>query len=106
MIVTPRGSTYLSGPQNADGSCSAGTNFNSLIESDLGVELRGQSGVNVLTSANSAPAGSVEQTSNISLNEGAGTYFVRVFGAQSKAQLYDLRIVVSDNSECRKAISC
>lgn len=96
VTMTPKGSTYLSGPQNVNGSCSAGANFNSLIENNLGFELRGHSGVNVLATANSVAAGGTEQISNIVLNEGAGTYFVRVFGAQTKAQMYDLTIDVNE----------
>ncbi len=90
ITVTPTGSTYLSGPQI--GACDTGTSFNSLIESNLGFQLRGQSGVNVLASANAVAAGGAEQTFGTLLSEGAGTYFVRVFGAQDKAQMYDLSI--------------
>lgn len=98
ITVTPRGSTYLSGPQNSDGSCSAGSNFNSLLASNLGFDLLGKSGGNLLASANSVPAGITEQTLNTPLNEGQGTYFVRVFGAQNAAQMYDLTIQLSQGS--------
>lgn len=94
VTLTPSGSTYLSGPQI--GSCNTGSSFNSLIESNLGFELRGQSGANVLASANSFAAGNAEQTFGTLLSEGAGSYFVRVFGAQAKAQMYDLTIELTD----------
>jgi hypothetical protein len=97
ITVTPRGSTYLNGSQNANGSCSAGSSFNALTQSKLGFELRGQSGINVIASANSLAAGVAEQTSNTPLNEGAGTYFVRIFGAQAKAQMYDLTVQLTQN---------
>ena len=92
VTVTPIGSTYLDGPQNNNGSCSAGANFNALIESNLGFELLGQSGANVLASADSVPAGGAENIIDMPLNEGGGTYFVRVFGAQAKTQMYDVTI--------------
>jgi len=98
VTVTPTGSSYLNGPQNRNGSCSAGTNFNSLIENNLGVELRGQSGSNILATANSRPAGTNERIANVSLSEGSGTYFVRVFGNRDRAQLYDLTIELNDVS--------
>jgi len=95
VTMTPTGSTYLNGPQNRNGSCSAGTNFNSLIENNLGVELRGQSGSNVLATANSRPAGVNETISNVALSEGSGAYFVRVFGSRDRAQLYNLTIDIN-----------
>jgi len=96
ITLTPTGSTYLDGPQNLDGSCSAGTSFNSLVENNLGVQLLGQSGSNVLATADSLPAGGPELITNLSLIEGAGTYYVRVSGAQDKAQVYNLNIELSE----------
>ncbi len=91
VTVTPTGSTYLQGPQNSNGSCSAGTSFNSLIENNLGVELRNPSG-NLIATANSRPAGQPEQISDRALTDGAGRYFVRIFGNNDRAQLYNLNI--------------
>lgn len=106
VTLTPTGSTYLDGPQNNNGSCSAGTQFNSLIENNLGVELKNQSGVN-LASANSRPAGVQERISNAVLSQGAGTYFVRVFGSQNKAQMYDLTVAVSEkiDNDCSNFVT-
>lgn len=97
VTLTPTGSSYLDGAQNSNGSCSAGTNFNSLIENNLGIELRNQSGTSTLAAANSSSAGNPEQITNVSLNQGAGRYFVRVFGSQNKAQMYDLTIALTQN---------
>ncbi|MCP4204121.1 MAG: matrixin family metalloprotease [bacterium] len=92
VTLNPTGSTYLNGPQNPNGSCTAGTNFNSLIQSDLALEVRGKSGANVLGSADANGAGLAETISNLALTEGAGTYFVRTFGLNDFNQMYDLSV--------------
>ena len=97
VTLTPTGSTYLDGPQNSNGSCSAGSNFNSLIENNLGMELRGQSGSNVLATANSRPAGVQETITNRLLSEGSGRYFVRITGSRDRTQMYNLSISVSSD---------
>src|SRR5262249_10817685 len=48
VTVTPIGSSYLQGPQNPDGSCSAGTTFDSLVQNDVGVDLLDSDGTTVL----------------------------------------------------------
>lgn len=88
VTINPLGSTYLSGPQNANGSCSAGTNFNALNRQDLGLEILDTNGTTVLASANATGAGGSESLSNVAL-PGAGTYFVRVDGPNNEAQLYE-----------------
>ena len=96
VTLTPTGATYLAGPQNGDGSCSAGTSFNALTVNDLGVELRGTDGTTVLASANAFGAGVAENITPTSL-VGAGTYFVRAFaGAVNGVQGYQLAVTISD----------
>ncbi len=96
VTVTPVGSSYLDGPQNLDGSCSAGTTFNSLSLNDLGFELIGTTGTTVLATANAQPAGVAETLSDFVLG-GAGTYSLRVFaGANNQVQLYDLSVTIAD----------
>ncbi len=63
ISVSPFGNGYLQGPQNADGSCSAGTNFDPTTQNDLGVELRDQNGTTVLATANAGAAGATETIS-------------------------------------------
>jgi uncharacterized repeat protein (TIGR01451 family) len=92
VTLTPTGTTYLSGPQNANGSCSAGSNFNAKNQSNLALELRGLSGNNVLASANAGGLGATETITNFALPEGAGTYFVRVSGSANAAQMYSLSV--------------
>ena len=93
VTVTPLGSTYLSGPQNANGTCSPGTNFNALDNQNLVLEILDSNGTTVLASANNTGAGSGETLSNVAL-PGAGNYFVDVSGASNEAQLYELSLNV------------
>ena len=99
VTVTPVGSTYLLGAQNSNGSCSAGTSFNSLTLNDVAVQLLDANGVGVLGTANAHPAGAAEALGNVVLPSGAGTYFVRVQpGTSNAAQLYQLSLTLGDTS--------
>jgi hypothetical protein len=96
VTVTPVGATYLQGPQNANGTCTAGTSFNSLNLHDLGVEVLDSDGATVLAVANLNPAGQPESLANIPLPSGAGTYYLRAFGGSTdNAQLYQLGLSVA-----------
>ena len=98
VTMTPIGFTYLEGPQNSNGSCSAGTSFNSLTLNDLGIQLIGSNGTTVLATANGNPAGQPETLTNIALPS-AGSYFVRVSGGGvAEAQLYRLALTVTGGS--------
>lgn len=92
--VEPIGLSYLNGPQNQNGSCSAGTLFNSLTQSDLSFELRAPNGTTVLANVDDGNAGANEVLLNFSLPS-SGSFFVRVAGAQNAAQLYDLSVLGS-----------
>jgi hypothetical protein len=52
MSVTAVGTTYLDGPQNANGSCSAGTNTDALRIADLGVWYTNSTGLTRLAAVN------------------------------------------------------
>jgi uncharacterized repeat protein (TIGR01451 family) len=96
ITVTPIGSSYLQGPQNTNGSCTAGSPFNSLVQNDLGVQLLGTNGTTVLASATSQPAGQAETISSVPLPSG-GQFFFRVFaGANDAAQLYNVSLTLAD----------
>ncbi len=90
ITITPTGTTYLQGPQTAQ--CDSGSSFNALTQSDLGVELRGLSGLDVLASSNIGGPGVPESIVEALLGEGAGTYFARIFGLHNAAQMYDLSV--------------
>ena len=99
VTVTPVGATYLMGTQNGDGSCSAGTSFNSLVQNDVGVQVLDADGASVLGAATSSPAGQAETLTDVALPSGAGTYYVRVLPGQSNtSQLYRLGLTVGDVS--------
>jgi hypothetical protein len=89
--ASPVGRSYLSGAQNANGSCSSGSTFDSLRQLDLDLELRAGNGTSVLARAASAPAGASEEVRFPGLEP--GTYYLRVGGAGgAAAQLYDLQV--------------
>lgn len=91
LIITlrPIGLTYVQGPQNEGGSCSAGSSYNSIAVNDLGIEVIGTDGSTVIATVNAQPAGNDESIQLIL--EGAGTYYVRVFaGPVAQVQLYEL----------------
>lgn len=93
-VLTPVGFTYLSGPQNNTGSCSAGTSFNSLTIHDLRLRVLDASLVPLATvDANGAGAG--ESLSELML-PAAGDYFIEVTGDSSNAaQLYRLDLTLA-----------
>jgi hypothetical protein len=96
VTLTPVGFTYLEGPQNGDGSCTAGSSFDSLVLNDLGVQLLGTDGATVLASANANPAG-VPESIPVTVLPGGGSFFVRVNpGPANQVQLYTLGIDISN----------
>ena len=98
--ITPMGATYLSGPQNGDGSCSAGTNYNSLIVQDIEVRVLDMNGSTVLAAADLNGVGQPEVLDDIALSSGAGTYYVEITGdATDVAQLYRLSMTVSPSNQ-------
>jgi Ca2+-binding RTX toxin-like protein len=84
VTLTPQGPTYNQGPQGGSQS-----SLNTSALSDLTVEIIGTNGTTVLASANATGAGSAESISDFDLST-AGTYFVRVSGADNSVQLYRL----------------
>lgn len=97
VSVTPQGGTYLSGPQNANGSCSAGSNYNAGDNQNLVLQVLDTNGTTVLATANATGAGGSETLSNVAL-PGAGAYFVQVTGGSNEAQMYELSLDVSGAS--------
>lgn len=96
LTVSPTGMTYLSGPQNVDGSCSAGTSYNSLTTQDLEVRVIDKNGVSELASADANGVGQPETLTNVSLSSGAGTYYIEVTGDSADAtQLYEFSMTIS-----------
>ncbi len=87
--VTPTGETYLDGPQNSNGSCSAGTPYDSLRIHDLAVDIVDTNGFTILASSNSGGLGEPENFSTVL--EDPGTYYIRVTGDNTNSiQAYNL----------------
>jgi hypothetical protein len=99
VTLVPTGSTYLSGPQNGDGSCSPGASFDSLAVHDLGVRMLDVNGSTELAAADLNSAGQSEVLEGVVLTSGAGTYFVEVTGdTTDAAQLYQLSLSISSTT--------
>jgi|GEM_PF-2481913 len=90
--VRPVGTSYLEGPQNFDGSCSAGTSFNSGAVSDLIVDIL-RPNFSTAATANSTAAGQAETIAGLEADT-EGTWYVRVRSANSfsDAQMYEVTI--------------
>jgi hypothetical protein len=100
VTMTPRGSTYLNGPQNTNGSCSAGTSHNSLTQGNVHLAVIGTNGSTVLQQAAAQPAGTAETITGLIL-PAAGTYFIRVNASSlSTVQLYELTLQVNSGNAC------
>lgn len=92
--LTPVGFSYLSGPQNTNGSCSPGTPANSLAVHNLGFQIIDADMTTVLATVNANSAGAAESISDFLL-ETSGTKYIRVFGdATDDIQLYNLEITL------------
>ncbi|MEQ9407474.1 MAG: Calx-beta domain-containing protein [Fuerstiella sp.] len=90
LRLTPLGPTYLSGAQNPDGSCSAGTPFDTSRQSDLTLTLYDTNGTTVLQTSNVNGLGGNEEILNELLT--AGTYFAGITGSANAIQAYELNI--------------
>ncbi len=100
VTLTPKGISYLSGPQNTNGSCSAGSATSSLLAADLNLTVYGTNGATVLGTAAAAPAGGTEAIVALPL-PAAGTYYLKVAASSvSSVQMYDLSINPSSGVIC------
>ena len=97
ITVRPVGDAYLEGPQNADGSCSAGTNLDPKTINDLGFELLQSDAAGNFTSVasvNANPAGGTETLVPTNFPAG-GNFRVRVFGGNvADVQTYTMDVTV------------
>ena len=85
-VVTPVGPTYQSAPQNG-----TAVTFVSSQQSDLTLEFL-NSGGTVIASANTGGLGAAETIAGIYSGFSGGSFFVRVTGAENKAQMYQLQL--------------
>jgi len=96
LPADPNLDTYLEGPQNSDGSCSAGTDFDPTTQQDLILDLLAANGSTVLASAPIQAAGLSEEITSFQLPAN-GTHYIRVRGgAADRAQLYRMEVLLVD----------
>ena len=96
LPADPNLDTYLEGPQNSDGSCSAGTDFDPTTQQDLILDLLAANGSTVLASAPIQAAGLSEEITSFQL-PASGTHYIRVRGgAADRAQLYRMEVLLVD----------
>ncbi len=90
VTLRPTGSSYLQGSQTQ--SCTNGSNYDALSQSDLTLEVLASNGSTVLASANLAGLGLNEQIIDLPLTT-AGNYYIRVTpDASNTIQAYELDI--------------
>ncbi len=87
ITLSPRGASYMVGPENGTQAL-----FNSKNQGDLTLKLLGEDGVTVLETRNVGGLGANESIQDFSLNS-PGTYFVQVTSSTvNKIQLYGLDV--------------
>lgn len=91
LSLIPVGFEYLDGPQNGDGSCSAGTLTNSLILQNLDLTLYNSIGTIQLAQSNSHGVGETEQIYRYMAPAAGDSFIIQVTGGNANAiQLYKL----------------
>jgi hypothetical protein len=89
-VATPSG--FLEGPQDSNGNCSAGSNFDFTNIHDLGIAIIASNGNTVLTQADSQPQGSPEEVIAFEAPT-TGDYYLRITGdTTNSTQLYTLEV--------------
>lgn len=89
VSLDPLGPTYNQGSQGGSQSP-----FNAMAQSDLALQIYDQNGSTILASANVNGIGLGENVTDLTLSS-AGTYYARISGAQSAAQMYQLQVTAS-----------
>lgn len=90
--LRPVGLSYLEGGQNNDGSCSAGTTFNSLAQHDLSLEVINAGGTTI-ASADANGSGLSETINNLTLPSGDIVLFIDG-DSTDRCQLYEIEITL------------
>jgi hypothetical protein len=88
--LSPEGPTYNQGRQGQNNQAP----YDASAQSDLSFEILGTDGTTVLTTASANGIGASESLTAFDLNV-AGTYYVRISGADNAVQMYQLDVSVS-----------
>ncbi len=91
VTAQPIGHTYLDGQQQQNGSCSPGSEINTLDDNNIDLYLRDASGQNIIAQSNDRPSGQAEVIFRFNVPQGGGSYMIEISGATNNiVQLYDL----------------
>jgi hypothetical protein len=91
--ATPLGSTYATA---GCGSPPAQTNTNALSLGDLQVAVAGSTGTPFIVTSNAAPAGGVEQATNLLLAPGSYTFRVNATNSPTDPQMYTVTVAAQE----------
>jgi hypothetical protein len=96
ITLTPVGRSYLEGPQNGDGSCTAGSALNSLMVMDLNLDLFNSAGSVLLAQSHLRSYGEPERIPRWATGLEADSFLVKVSGTGANdVQLYQLAFDMS-----------
>jgi hypothetical protein len=96
-VITPSG--FLEGPQNSDGSCAAGSNFDFTNIHNLTLAIVSSNGSTILAQADSQPQGAAEEIVAFEVPS-TGDYYLRITGdSTNSTQLYTLEVDLSGPPE-------
>lgn len=91
LELSPVGYGYLDGPQNGDGSCTAGSQINSIDDQNLDLYLWNSSGSTILAQSTTHPNGESERIYRYQAPAGGDSFMVEISGANANTmQLYQL----------------
>jgi hypothetical protein len=100
LTLQPVGLTYLMGPQQSDGTCSAGTPINSLNALNLDLYLYDGSGNTLLAQSTSHEAGEAERLFRYPVPLSGGDYQAKVTGGGgTDIQMYRLDFNIFDRND-------
>jgi len=92
LTLVPVGHSYLAGPQNDDGSCTAGTLINTIDDLDMSLALLRATDSTQLMYKNVNPAGQNEEIYHYEVTAAGDSFIARVRGSGVRdVQLYELR---------------
>jgi hypothetical protein len=100
LSLIPDGREYLDGPQNGDGSCTAGTLINSGDDQDLNLALYDWQGDAQLAVSNTHPAGQIERIYRYMVPVQGDSFLIEVTGGSANVmQLYKLEFEIFNLSD-------
>lgn len=93
VLASPDAGIYLQGPQNFNGTCSAGSMTDYTNNQNLRIQLRASNGTTVITTVDNNPIGQPEELRHTILSP--GVYYVVINDAQGNSGIQRYRLDVS-----------